>query len=121
MVELLGRRWSPQQISRHLRLRFPDERGKRMCHESFYEALYRPGSAYLRPSKLASHRRSPLGRGRDHRRAQISNERRRPRSQQPMLTIHDRPPLDQRTGPRPEIGRVMSPSVWGKAGQGRAQ
>jgi IS30 family transposase len=89
--ELLLQRWSPQQISRHLRRRFPDEPGMWLCHESIYQAVYQPGSALLRGSKLAPHRRSPLRTGRDHRRAHQRVERRRPRFQQPMLTIHQRP------------------------------
>jgi transposase, IS30 family len=51
--ELLARRWSPQQISRHLRARFPGQRHMRLCHESIYQAIYQPGSALLRPSPLA--------------------------------------------------------------------
>ena len=47
--ELLAQRWSPQQISRHLRLRFPGQRHMWLCHESIYQALYQPGSALLRP------------------------------------------------------------------------
>lgn len=88
LVELLGQRWSPSQISRHLRLRFPDEPRMRLSHESIYQALYEPGSVFLRPSRLAPHRRSPLRTGRDHRRAHQSSSRRRPRFQQPLLTIH---------------------------------
>ncbi len=91
ICELLAQRWSPQQISRQLRLRFPGEPGMRLCHESIYQAVYQPGSVLLRPSSLAPHRRSPLRTGRDHRRAQQRAERRRPRSGQPMLTIHQRP------------------------------
>ena len=45
----------------------------------------------MRSSRLAPHRRSPLRTGRDHRRAQQHTERRRPRFQHPMLTIHERP------------------------------
>ena len=91
ICELLAQRWSPQQISRQLRLRFPGEPGMRLCHESIYQAVYQPGSVLLRPSPLAPHRRSPLRTGRDHRRAQQRAERRRPRFEQPMLTIHQRP------------------------------
>jgi IS30 family transposase len=91
LVEFLAQRWSPQQISRHRQSQFPDEPGMRLCHESLYQAVYRPGSAFLRPTPLAPHRRSPLRTGRDHRRAHQRGERRRPRFQQPMLTIHDRP------------------------------
>lgn len=91
VAELLGQRWSPQQISRHLHQRFPDEPAMRLCHESIYQAVYQPGSTLMRPSKLAPHRRSPLRTGRDHRRAHQHVERRRPRFEQPMLTIHQRP------------------------------
>jgi IS30 family transposase len=98
VVDLLAQRWSPQQISRHLRQRFPDIPLMRLCPESIYQALYQPGSALMRPSRLAPFRRSPLRTGRDHRRAQRRGERRRPRFQQPMLTIHQRPfPPEDRT------------------------
>lgn len=59
--------------------------------ESIYQAVYQTGSMLLRPSKLAPHRHSPLRTGRDHRRAHQRVERRRPRFEQPMLTIHQRP------------------------------
>jgi IS30 family transposase len=97
VTELLGQRWSPQQISRHLRHRFADDPSMRLCHESIYQAVYQPNSCFLRPSRLAPHRRSPLRTGRDHRRAHRREQRRRPRFQQPMLTIHDRPflPVDR--------------------------
>ncbi|MBS1696697.1 MAG: IS30 family transposase [Actinobacteria bacterium] len=97
VIEMLGRRWSPQQISRHLRLRFPDDPAMRLCQESIYQAVYQPNSRFLRPSRLAPHRRSPLRTGRDHRRAHQHRQHRRPRFQQPMLTIHDRPfpPIDR--------------------------
>ena len=68
-----------------------------LCHESIYQAVYQLGSSLLRPSRLAPHRRSPLRTDRDHRSAQQCTERRRPRFQHPMLTIHDRsfPPGDR--------------------------
>jgi IS30 family transposase len=98
VAELLGQRWSPQQISRHLRLRFVDDPSMWLCHESIYQAVYQPNSRFLRLSRLAPHRRSPLRTGRDHRRAHQRQQRRRPRFQQPMLTIHDRPfPVDDRS------------------------
>lgn len=95
--ELLGQRWSPQQISRHLRLRFPEDPSMWLCPESIYRAVYQPNSHFLRPSRLAPHRRSSLRTGRDHRRAHQCQQRRRPRFQQPMMTIHDRPfaPVDR--------------------------
>lgn len=98
VTELLLQRWSPQQISRHLRLRFADDPSMRLCHESIYQAVYQTNSRFLRPTRLAPHRRSPLRTGRDHRRAHQHQQRRRPRFQQPMLTIHDRPfPVDDRS------------------------
>ena len=89
--ELLSQRWSPQQISRQLRQRFPDNPLMWLCHESIYQAIYQPGSALMRPSPLAPHHRSPLRTGRDHRRAQQRTDRRRPRFEQPMRSIHQRP------------------------------
>lgn len=91
VTEPLARRWSPQQVSRHLRRQFPDSPSMRLCHESIYQAVYQPGSPFLRPTSLAPHRRSPLRTGRDHRRAHQHQQRRRPRFEHPMLTIHQRP------------------------------
>ena len=34
VAELLAQRWSPEQVSRLLQLRFPDEPAVRLCHES---------------------------------------------------------------------------------------
>jgi len=89
--ELLSQRWSPQQISRHLRTRYPDQPGMWLCHESIYQAIYQPGSVFLRPTPLAPHRRSPLRTGREHRRAHHRPQARRARFQQPMLSVHERP------------------------------
>jgi len=97
VAELLAQRWSPEQISRQLRQRFPGQPAMWLCHESIYQAIYQPGSPLMRPSPLAPHRRSPLRSGRDHRRAHQLPTRRRPRFEQPMLTIRQRPfdPLDR--------------------------
>ena len=40
IAELLAQRWSPQQISRHLRQRFPKEPAMWLCHESIYQAVH---------------------------------------------------------------------------------
>lgn len=77
--DLLAQRWSPQQISRHLRQRFPNDAPMWLCHESIYQAIYQPGSTLMRPSPLARQHRSPLRTRRDHRRAQQRTDRRRPR------------------------------------------
>jgi IS30 family transposase len=55
VAELLAQRCIPQQISRHLRLRFPGQPGMRLCHESIYQAVYQPGSVLQRPSPFAPH------------------------------------------------------------------
>jgi len=89
--EKLQARWSPQQISRHLEETFPDDAAMRLSHQSIYQAVYRPGSTLMRPSTLAPHSPSPLRTGHDHRKAQQRTNRRRPRFEQPMLTIHHRP------------------------------
>jgi IS30 family transposase len=89
--ELLAQRWSPQQISLHLRAIYPNDRSMWLCHESIYQAVYQPGFTLLRPSKVAAPSRSPLRTGRDHRRAQQHVQRRRPRFAQPMLSVHERP------------------------------
>jgi IS30 family transposase len=109
--ELLARRWSPQQVSRHLRQCFPGQPGMWLCHESIYQAVYQPRSPLRRPSPLAPHHRSPLRTGRDHRRAHQHAERRRPRFEQPMLTIRQRPfdPLD-----RSEAGHWKGDLIIGK-------
>lgn len=109
--ELLAQRWSPQQISRHLKARFPHEPSMRLCHESIYQAVYRPGSLLSRPSRLAPQHRSPLRTGRDHRRAHQRVERRRPRFEQPMLTIHQRPFLPE---DRSEAGHWEGDLIIGK-------
>ncbi len=97
VAELLAQRWSPEQISRQLRLRFPGQPAMWLCHESIYQAIYQTGSPLMRPSPLAPHHSSPLRSGRDHRRAHQLATRRRPRFEQPMLTIRQRPfdPLDR--------------------------
>jgi transposase, IS30 family len=111
VAELLTQRWSPQQISRHLKRRFSDRPSMWLCHESIYQAVYQPGSSLLRPSRLAPQQRSPLRTGRDHRRAHQKVERRRPRFAQPMLTVHQRPfqPASRPNGGRPlGISMVLS-------------
>jgi IS30 family transposase len=67
VAELLTQRWSPQQISRHLRLKFPEQSGMWLCHESIYPGRLSAGmgtaaaiAAGSAPSLPAAHRaRSP--------------------------------------------------------------
>lgn len=89
--ELLAVRWSPAQISRHLRHRFPTRPDRWLCHESIHRAVYEPGSALVRPVVVAPFASSPLRSGRSRRRAHVRTDRRRHRFEQPMLTIRDRP------------------------------
>jgi transposase, IS30 family len=55
VAEFLAQRWSPEQISRQLRPRFPGQPAMWLCHESIYQAVYQPGSPLMR--------RSPSGPG----------------------------------------------------------
>lgn len=111
VFELLAQRWSPEQISRHLRKRFRDAPEMWLCHETIYRAVYRPRSWLMRPTPLAPQRRSPLRTGREHRRAQQQVGRRRPRFEQPMLTVHDRPFLPE---DRSEAGHWEGDLIVGK-------
>ncbi len=78
-------KWSPQQITRALRVRYPDNPSMRLCHESIYVAIYRPSSGLFRKPVG-----SPLRTGRDHRRAHTRATKARRRFAQPMLSIHER-------------------------------
>ncbi|WP_425457972.1 IS30 family transposase [Actinotalea subterranea] len=91
LLEHLRQRWSPQQISRELGLRFPGDAAMSLCPESIYQAIYRPGSPLTRPPIARHPARSPLRTGRDHRRAHRRLEQRRHRFTTPGLTVHDRP------------------------------
>ncbi len=80
------RRWSPEQISRRLRLQFPEQPEMRVTHETIYQALYVQGRGELR-RELARCLRT----GRAVRRPQRRPDQRRQRFQAPMLMISERP------------------------------
>lgn len=85
---VLGRlreRWSPQQISRALRMTHPDEPARWVSTETIYQAIYRPSTGIVR--KPAT---SPLRTGRDHRRGQTRQIRAGRRFAQPILSVHSR-------------------------------
>ena len=42
--------WSPEQISRRIRVEFPDDELMRISHEAIYQALYVQGRGALRRS-----------------------------------------------------------------------
>jgi transposase, IS30 family len=46
--ELLDRRWSPEQISQHLRRTFPDQPERQLVPETIYQAIYVQGRGELR-------------------------------------------------------------------------
>ncbi|MCW2646834.1 MAG: integrase [Pseudonocardiales bacterium] len=86
IAEGLRRRWSPEQISRRLRLQFPEQPEMHVTHETIYQALYVQGRGELR-RELARCLRT----GRAVRRPQRRPDERRSRFQSPMLMISERP------------------------------
>lgn len=55
--DLLGKRWSPEQVAHELRERFPGEADRHLCTESIYQAIYDPAIEVSRPSKRRRRRR----------------------------------------------------------------
>ncbi len=51
MEHKLAARWSPQQISRRLRLDFPDDPAMRLSHETIYKSLFVQSKAVLRTER----------------------------------------------------------------------
>lgn len=82
---LLRARWSPEQISHHLKEKFPAERDRQLCTESIYQAVYRTELGGL-------HRLLPrtLRTGRLYRRRRVRADQRRGRLMG-MVSIADRP------------------------------
>jgi IS30 family transposase len=57
VAELLGKRWSPEQVAHELPVRFPDQPERRLCAESIYQAIYDPRTDVTRPAKRRRRRR----------------------------------------------------------------
>ena len=57
VAELLGKRWSPEQIAHELPMRFPDQTERHLCTETIYQAIYDPRIALTRPAKRRRQRR----------------------------------------------------------------
>ena len=57
VAELLGKRWSPEQIAHELPMRFPGQRERQLCTESIYQAIYDSRTALTRPAKRRRRRR----------------------------------------------------------------
>ena len=81
----LERRWSPQQISRRLRIDYPDDPMMRISHETIYRALFVQSRGELR-RQLAANLRS--GRTRRRQQGRVEHRGRIP----DMVPISERPP-----------------------------
>lgn len=57
VAELLGKRWSPEQVAHELPARFPDQPERHLCTESIYQAIYDPCTDVTRPAKRRRRRR----------------------------------------------------------------
>ena len=57
VADLLGKRWSPEQIAHELRMHFPDQPERHLCTESIYQAIYDPRIDLTRPAKRRRRRR----------------------------------------------------------------
>ena len=79
-------RWSPEQISRRLKLDFPDDGSMRVSHEAIYQALYVQGRGALRRELTAC-----LRTGRAVRKPQRRAEARGGRSIPREIMISERP------------------------------
>ena len=66
--------WSPEQISRRLRLDFPDDESMRISHEAVYQSLYVQGRGALR-RELAVYLRTGRALRKPRRRADGRRER----------------------------------------------
>ena len=81
----LERRWSPQQISRRLRIDYPDDPMMRISHETIYRALFVQSRGELRrqlAANLRSARATRRSQGRVEHRGRIAD----------MVAISQRPP-----------------------------
>ncbi len=83
--EGLDKRWSPEQISNDLRVRFPDRVDLRLTPEAIYQAIYQPDSV-LRPTPKPVLRTGRTDRSRRRRAGTRSS-----RFVVPMTLIKDRP------------------------------
>jgi IS30 family transposase len=82
-----GTAWSPEQISRRLRLDFPDDESMRISHEAIYQSLYVQGRGALRRELTAC-----LRTGRALRVPQARTRRRGKHFLSPEVMISQRPP-----------------------------
>ena len=82
----LKQQWSPEQISNRMVKDF-DEDQMRVCTETIYQAIYRPGK-----NALTRQAKAPTRTGRTRRKPRSHPSRRTKRFVDPMTPIHQRPP-----------------------------
>ena len=80
VVELLGKRWSPEQVAHELPARFPEQPARHLCPESIYQGIYDTAVEVTRPAKRRRRRRRRRVQGLE-RRGRLTN----------MTMIADRP------------------------------
>lgn len=102
----LNKHWSPAQISRWLRRRWPKREGWHLCHETIYESTYRglivgTDLQTLRTGRTYRHKRG-RGRTRDGSLRQSTN----------MKSIHDRPAVAEA---RTQVGHWEGDLITGAA------
>ncbi len=61
VVELLQKRWSPEQVAHELEVRFAGQPRRCLCTESIYQAIYDPAVDVTRPARRRRRRRRLLG------------------------------------------------------------
>lgn len=101
VMELLGKRWSPEQVAHELPERFPGERARHVCTESIYQGIYDPGVDLTRPAK----------RRRRRRRHRVQGLERRGRLRA-MTMIADRP---KAVDDRVQVGHWEGDCIMGRA------
>lgn len=57
VAQLLGKRWTPEQVAHELRERFPGQPRRWLCTESLYQGIYDPDVPVSRPAKRRRRRR----------------------------------------------------------------
>jgi hypothetical protein len=119
--ELLGRRWSPQQISGRLRLDFPDDRAMWVSHETIYLALFDPRHRAInrqlsrrlrtgRRMRLPRKARQPSGRGRI--RDMLPIGQRPPKSTTAKSMVTGKATWSWEPGPLPSPRSSSAPAAW---------
>ena len=100
--------WSPEQISRRLRIDFPDNESMRISHEAIYQALYVQGRGALKRELVACLRTGRALRVPRARTRQRGKQLRQPRDHDQPTPRRSRRPGSARTlGRRPDPGTAQ--------------